>query len=394
MPLKPKAPDQLTTTARAVGRYAATRVTLVGALADLLLGLLKIITGVLGHSAALIADGIHSLSDLATDAIVLISIRLGGRAADHSHPFGHRRIETLGTLLLGFILLAVAVSLFWQNTVSLWQGQLSPTPAWPVLLVAAMSWLIKEGLFWYTIKVARAMNSALLSANAWHSRSDAFSSIVVLVGAGGAMLGFWWLDAAAALLVAVLITAISLQLLKRSLAELIDTAIPESQQQSYRQLILQTQGILAVNELRSRTSGGKVLLELKLEVSPRLSASEAHWLGMQVKQHLQQQFGEIGDILVHINSPAKTPPLVEATQNIRPALMTALNQLLRRYQLDADDVELILYYQQPIQANFLLSSKAQPLIDRLSASELLQQLHQLWPPAAQLEIRFYLKKAD
>ncbi|KKO44002.1 hypothetical protein WG68_17555 [Arsukibacterium ikkense] len=372
----------------------AAKVTLIGALFDLALGVLKIITGILGHSAALIADGIHSLSDLATDAVVLLSIRLGGRAADKSHPFGHRRIETLGTVLLGLILLAVALSLLWHNTISLWQGQLSPTPAWPVLLVAVLSWFIKEGLYWYTIKAARAMNSDLLSANAWHSRSDAFSSIVVLIGAGGAMLGFWWLDAVAALLVAILIAAISLQLLKRSLAELIDTAIPEPQQQGYRQHILQTQGILAVNELRSRTSGGKVLLELKLEVAPRLSASEAHWLGTQVKQQLQQQFSEIGDILVHINSPATETATAESTLNIRPALTAALNQLLLRYQTDADNIELILYYQDPIRANVLLSSNARQLVDSVSASELLQQLQQLWPPAAQLQIHFYLKKAD
>lgn len=372
----------------------AAKVTLIGALYDLVLGVLKIITGILGHSAALVADGIHSLSDLATDAVVLLSIRLGGRAADRNHPFGHRRIETLGTVLLGLILLAVALSLFWHNTVTLWLGQPSPTPAWPVLLVAALSWFIKEGLYWYTINAARAMNSDLLSANAWHSRSDAFSSIVVLIGAGGAMLGFWWLDAVAALLVAVLISAISLQLLKRSLAELIDTAIPEPQQQGYRQHILKTQGILAVNELRSRTSGGKVLLELKLEVAPRLSASEAHWLGNQVKHQLQCQFSEIGDILVHINSPATTTPTAEPALNIRPPLTAALNQLLHRYQLDADDVELILYYQDPIQANILLSSNAQQLVNNLSTGELLQQLQQLWPAASQLQIHFYLKKTD
>ncbi|MCC5827371.1 cation diffusion facilitator family transporter [Alkalimonas sp.] len=372
----------------------ASQVTLVGAAFDALLGVVKVITGVFGHSAALVADGIHSLSDLATDAVVLVSIRLGGRAADTSHPFGHRRIETLGTVLLGFILLAVAFSLLWQNSVTLLHAQISQTPTWPVLLVAALSWLVKEGLYWYTIKAARAMNSDLLSANAWHSRSDAFSSIVVLMGAGGAMLGFWWLDAVAALLVAVLIGAISLQLLKRSLAELIDTAVPEPQQQSYRQHILQTQGILAVNALRSRTSGGKVLLELKLEVAPRLSASEAHWLGTQVKQQLQQQFPEIGDILVHINSPAIETPAAEQTQHIRPALSDAIRQLLLFYQLDADDFELNLYYQEPIRANILLSSKAQSLFDSVSYSELVQQLQQLWPPARNLQIHFYLAKTD
>ncbi|SEA46878.1 cation diffusion facilitator family transporter [Alkalimonas amylolytica] len=372
----------------------ATKVTLIGSVADLLLGLLKIMTGIVGHSAALVADGIHSLSDLATDAVVLISIRLGGKAADQNHPFGHRRIETLGTVLLGLMLLAVALGLLWQNSLTLLQGQGNTVPTWPVLLVAALSWLVKEGLYWYTIKAARAMGSDLLSANAWHSRSDAFSSIVVLMGAGGAMLGIWWLDAVAALLVAVLIGLISVQLLKRSLAELIDTAIPEQQQQSYRQLILQTDGIHAINALRSRTSGGKVLLELKLEVAPRLSASEAHWLGHQVKQQLKQQFAEIGDILVHINSPASSLPEQQASSSLRPAMQQAMETLLQSYQLEATDAEFFLYCQQPVRIDILLSPKAQTKLAEIGTKQLQHQLQQIWPQSKQLHIHFYQEKSD
>ncbi|MDP4529518.1 cation diffusion facilitator family transporter [Alkalimonas delamerensis] len=372
----------------------ASKVTLVGALFDALLGVVKIITGLLGHSAALVADGVHSLSDLATDLVVLISIRLGGRAPDQNHPFGHRRIETLGTMILGLMLLAVAIGLVWQNAFSLWQGQSSTVPTWPVLLVAGLSFGIKEGLYWYTIKTARSLQSELLSANAWHSRSDALSSIVVLLGAGGAMLGVWWLDAVAAMLVAVLIGWISLQLLTGSLAELIDTAVSIEQQQAYRAQILQTQGILAINALRSRTSGGKVLLELKLEVAPRLSASEAHWLGQQVKQQLKKQFTEIGDILVHINSPASTLPEQLTSSSIRPALQQAMETLLQRYQLEAADAEVFLYYQQPIRADILLSSQAQARFAKISTRQLLHQLQHIWPQSRQLQIRFYQLKAD
>lgn len=372
----------------------ASKVTLVGALFDALLGVVKIITGLLGHSAALIADGVHSLSDLATDVVVLISIRLGGRAPDQNHPFGHRRIETLGTVILGLMLLAIALGLVWQNALFLWQGQDSTVPTWPVLLVAGLSFSIKEGLYWYTIKAAHALQSELLNANAWHSRSDAFSSIVVLLGAGGAMLGVWWLDAVAAVLVAVLIGMISLQLLAGSLAELIDTAIPEQQQQSYRQLIVQTDGIHAINSLRSRTSGGKVLLELKLEVAPRLTASEAHLLGTQVKQQLQQQFPEIGDILVHINSSASEVSSSLQALNIRPALTRAIDQLLHSYQLNSNDVELNLYYQSPIQVDILLNAKAQQALHDVPQQQLEQQLQLLWPIAKTLNIRFYLLKTS
>lgn len=372
----------------------ASKTTLVGALFDTLLGVLKIITGVFGHSAALVADGVHSLSDLATDLVVLISIRLGGRAPDQSHPFGHRRIETLGTVLLGLMLLAIALGLAWQNALSLWQGQGSTVPTWPVLLVAGLSFGIKEGLYWYTIKAAHALHSELLSANAWHSRSDAFSSIVVLLGAGGAMLGVWWLDAVAAVLVALLIGWISLQLLTSSLAELIDTAIPMEQQQAYRTQIMKTQGIVAINALRSRTSGGKVLLELKLEVAPRLSASEAHWLGYLVKQQLKQEFTEIGDILVHINSPASTESNAPVSSAIRPALQQAIETLLQSYQLDASEAEIFLYYQHPIRADILLSSKAQTRLAEISTKQLQQQLQQIWPQSRQLHIYFYQEKSN
>ncbi len=162
-------------------KKAASRVTIIGMILDAVLGLIKVIAGALFHSQALLVDGIHSFTDVASDLVVLGVMRVSRKEPDQDHPYGHQRIETFGTLVLGSILIAVGAALAWENTLRLIEGKADIVPGWPVLLAAAVSVASKEWIYHYTRRVGLAIRSDLILANAWHSRSDALSSVVVLI---------------------------------------------------------------------------------------------------------------------------------------------------------------------------------------------------------------------
>ncbi len=279
----------------------ARRVTLVGAFFDGLLGLLKVVAGTLVGSAALVADGIHSFSDLVTDGFVLAATHFGHQAPDRNHPYGHGRIETLATLWLGSVLIFVAGGIAWASVMRLFTGAPIPTPgAWAILL-AVVALGIKEWLYHYTLRTARRIGSKLLEANAWHSRTDALSTVVVLVGLVGAQFGHGWLDAVAAVLVALLVGKIGGRLLWESSQELIDTALPESEQAAMRQEGERVPGVHGIHDLRTRTVGGNVLLDLHIVVPPRVTVSEAHEIGNEVSRRLRRAFPDLHDVTFHID---------------------------------------------------------------------------------------------
>ncbi|WP_355660999.1 cation diffusion facilitator family transporter [Halomonas salifodinae] len=279
----------------------ARRVTLVGAFFDGLLGLLKVVVGFLVGSAALVADGIHSFSDLVTDGFVLAATHFGHQAPDRNHPYGHGRIETLATLWLGSVLIFVAGGIAWASAVRLFTGTPIPAPGLWAILLAVVALGIKEWLYHYTLRTARRIGSKLLEANAWHSRTDALSTVVVLVGLIGAQLGHGWLDAVAAVLVALLVGKIGGRLLWESSQELIDTALPESEQAAMRQEGQRVPGVHGIHDLRTRTVGGNVLLDLHIVVPPRVTVSEAHEIGNEVSRRLRQAFPDLHDVTFHID---------------------------------------------------------------------------------------------
>ncbi len=185
---------------------------MIGAVIDFALGIAKIVVGIIGHSQGLVADGVHSLSDLATDAIVIWAAKQGTREADSEHPYGHERIQTVATVLLGLALIAVAIGIAYDAISRLFHPESLAAPTTLTLIVAAISIIAKEGIYHYTIRVARRIRSKLLTANAWHSRSDALSSVVVLLGILGAMAGLSYLDAVAAVIVAAMIAHVAWRL--------------------------------------------------------------------------------------------------------------------------------------------------------------------------------------
>jgi cation diffusion facilitator family transporter len=298
-------------------RYSEVRnITLIGAGIDLLLGVAKLVVGTLAHSQALIADGVHSLSDLATDFLVLFAAKHAHRAADAEHPYGHGRIETLATVVLGVALILVAVGIIFDAARRLQEPDQLLQPGLLALLVALFSVLAKEAIYQYTARVARRLRSKMLMANAWHSRTDAISSIVVMIGVAGVMAGYPYLDAVAAIAVALMIAKIGWDLLWKSAQELIDTALDPKEVEAIRQTIVAVEGVRDCHMLRTRVSGSDSLVDVHIMVDPMLSVSEGHQIGEAVRLRLVAELEHVSDVTVHIDpeddeagSPSNRLPL-------------------------------------------------------------------------------------
>jgi cation diffusion facilitator family transporter len=283
-------------------KQAASRVTVIGMVLDAVLGLFKMVTGTLFHSHALVVDGIHSFTDVASDLMVLGVMRVSRQAPDEDHPYGHQRIETFGTLLMGSLLIAVGAALAWENVQRLLTDDLTSSPGWPVLAVALLSVVGKEWIFRYTRKVGQEIRSDLIIANAWHSRTDAFSSGIVVLSTIGAMLGYLWLDTLAAVVVAGIIIHMGWSFGWSSIKELVDTGLSVEDTERLLAIAGDIEGVRDVHELRSRRMGDDILLDVHLVVRPDISVSEGHQVGMRVVGAMRKELDNICDINFHIDA--------------------------------------------------------------------------------------------
>ena len=326
-------------------RYRDIRVvTLVGAVVDLLLGAAKIVVGLAAGSQALIADGVHSFSDLATDFLVLFAAKHAQRKADIEHPYGHGRIETVATVVLGLSLVLVAVGISYDAVSRLLEPGLLLHPGVLALVVAVISVVSKEIIYQYTARASRRLRSKMLLANAWHSRTDAISSVVVVIGVVGTMAGFQYLDAVAAVVVALMIAKIGWDLLWKSLQELIDTALEPEQVAEISDTIMSVHGVRACHMLRTRHSGSDVLADVHILVDPALSVSEGHQIGETVRRRLLDTNDDVSDVTVHIDpeddelaSPCDHLPL-------RNEILRRLDEQWQELDLGADLDKVVLHY--------------------------------------------------
>ncbi len=295
--------EHLSSAAARTDRYRQVRkVTLVGAVVDLILGVMKLIVGFLASSQALIADGFHSLSDLTTDVLVLFAAKHAHREADEEHPYGHGRIETAATVGLGVVLIGVGAVITYDAVDRMFHPERLLHPGAGALLVAALSVVSKEIIYRYTIRYARRLRSSLLHANAWHSRSDALSSIAVIVGVSGAMAGLPYIDAVAAVVVALMIAKIGWDLGWSSVRELVDTALDAEQVADIRDTIMSVDGVRELHLLRTRQMGGKALVDVHLILEdPTVSVSEGHQISETVRSRLIRNDDDIIDVTVHID---------------------------------------------------------------------------------------------
>ncbi len=284
-------------------RYHRTRfIGLCGGLKNIVLAGLKIIFGITGHSHALLADGIHSLSDLIVDSVVIIAAKFGSKAADEDHPYGHGRIETAATVLLALILAIAAASIIINAITTIATPYPHIAPSYYVLWVALSSVLLNELLYYATKRVAKQVKSKLLMTNAWHHRSDSASSIAVALGVVGVWLGFPKLDAIAAIIVALMIFKIAWNFGWHSIRELVDTALTSEETKKIKLFIKEIPGVKAIHQLRTRSIAGSIFCDVHVLVDPRISVSEGHYIGQEVNKRLIAAFPDITDVIVHIDT--------------------------------------------------------------------------------------------
>jgi len=317
-----------------------SRVTYVAAIVNLFLSIIKIGVGILGQSAALIADGIHSLSDLVSDGLVLIAIKLGSREADHDHPYGHRRFETLATVILGTALIIVAVGIAWDVWHRFTHPELLMSPNLDTLGIALVSILANEWLYHFTKRVAKQTRSKLLLANAWHHRSDAISSVVVLFGIGAVLLGYPWADAIAAVIVALMVGKIGVNLVLESIKELVDTSLPDELVAEIRTVVEETEGVRGVHLLRSRQMGEDAYIDAHIVVNPRISVSEGHIIGDNVHDNIIAEFDDVVDVLVHIDPEDDEYSEKYGKPLSRQQIMGYINDYLEELNQHIQDVNL------------------------------------------------------
>ncbi|MBR6181081.1 MAG: cation transporter [Prevotella sp.] len=287
------------------------QVTLVGGAANVVLLLVKFLAGIFGHSAAMLADAVHSLSDFVTDIIVLVFIHISSKPQDKDHDYGHAKYETLATTLIGFALLLVAGGILYSGATKIigwWNGETLVAPGMLAFWVALLSIVIKEAVYRYTTVKARKLDSQALEANAWHHRSDALSSVGTAIGIGGAIfLGQRWtvLDPLASIVVSLLIVKVAFDLLGNGIGDLTERSLPDNIEQEMLSLVSTLPGVVEPHNLRTRRLGNHYAIELHIRMDGDITLREAHDKATEVEHLLRDRYGKETHIAVHVEPKAE-----------------------------------------------------------------------------------------
>lgn len=282
------------------------KVTIVGFFVNLLLTIAKVIAGIIGKSSAMVADGIHSLSDFATDIIVLVFVKYSSKDLDQDHKYGHGKFETFATMIIAFALLAVGIGIFWSGlnkVIAALKGEIIEQPGIIALYAALVSIVSKEALYWYTVNTGKKVNSQAVIANAWHHRSDAFSSIGTALGISGAIfLGEKWrvLDPIAGIIVSFFIIKVAWDIAKPSIKELLESSLPEETENEISDLIKNVQGVKNFHKLKTRKIGNTYAIEAHVRVDKDLSVEASHNIASEIEKLLREKFGIQTHIGIHI----------------------------------------------------------------------------------------------
>lgn len=282
------------------------KVTIVGSIVNFLLLVFKFFAGIAGHSAAMLADAVHSLSDFITDIVVIVFVRIAGKPEDKGHDYGHGKYETLATAIIGLLLLCVGFGIFWNGASSIYTflrgGQLE-SPGVVALVAALVSIVSKEILYQYTVVQGKKLNSQAVVANAWHHRSDALSSIGTAIGIGGAiLLGDHWrvLDPIAAVVVSFFIMKVSVQLLIPCVDELLERSLPDDVEKEIEQTVLSFPGVSQPHHLRTRRIGNYYAIELHVRMDGKITLEEAHSTATAIENKLKEMFGKGTHVGIHV----------------------------------------------------------------------------------------------
>ena len=282
------------------------QVTLAGGAVNVVLLVFKFVAGFLGHSAAMVADAVHSLSDFVTDVIVMVFVHISGKPKDKSHDYGHGKYETLAMTIIGFALLTVAIGIVYGGFTKIWgwwNGQQLEAPGMLALWAALLSILLKEAVYRYTMMVAHQVDSQALEANAWHHRSDALSSIGTAIGIGGAIfLGQRWtvLDPVASVIVGFFIIKVSIELLRRGIGDLMEQSLPDEIETEILQLAASVDGVVDPHDLRTRRIGSHYAIELHILMPGDIPLRQAHDKASEIEDILRRHYGPETHVAVHV----------------------------------------------------------------------------------------------
>lgn len=345
-------------------RFAAARKsTWVSIFINLALTILQVLAGFFGKSQSLMADGLHSLADLLSDILVLFANRHGNKHADANHPYGHARIETAASLILGASLAALGVGLLVAAGMRLQHPEqvqaVHPFTLWIALIALAA----KEGMFRYMLAVAQKVRSQMLVANAWHARSDAASSLVVIIGIVGNLLGYTFLDLVAAAVVGVMIAYMGIQFARDAMLELVDTGLDEEEVRAIRNTLKAVPGVIGLHELRTRKMADHALVDAHIMVDPKISVSEGHYIAEAARIAVLKAH-HVMDVMVHIDSEddAQAKPSIHLPQ--RHLLLAHLNSRLGD-PLPADTHVVLHYLGGKVEAELLLPASGDlPLLQQ------------------------------
>uniref|UniRef100_Q479I8 Cation efflux protein n=1 Tax=Dechloromonas aromatica (strain RCB) TaxID=159087 RepID=Q479I8_DECAR len=317
------------TTSPADRAVEAQKATWVSVAVNLVMTVIQLIVGWLAHSQSLVAHGLHSFSDLLSDFLVIYASRQSAHPADEAHPYGHARMETAATLVLGASLTLIGGGILWESGMRLQHIEALPTVELSALWVAIATVVSKEALYRYLIRVAERLRSQLLIANALHTRADAASALVVVVGIGGALLGWSFLDLLAAALMGFMILRMGAGLAWGAIKELIDTGLDESQVEAIRATLRETPGVRGLHQLRTRRMAHQALVDTHVQVDSRISVSEGHRIAESARARVLREHPEVLDVLVHIDPEDDMDPAVfSARLPGREALLAELKPLL------------------------------------------------------------------
>ena len=329
-------------------RYQLSKkITSVSIFINTILVIIKMAAGLIGNSSALFADGIHSLSDLLSDAMILFAAKHASKSADIEHPYGHERIETVATIILAELLIIIGGSIAY-HAVSHWHNKALTLPSYLTIYIAIISILANEWLFHYTISAAKKSNSDLLATNAWHSRSDVYSSMVILIALVGGSFGFLWMDLIASVIVACIIIRIGFKWGYKSFSELIDTSVDRKTLIQIRRLLSLIEGVKKLNCLRTRKMAGHIMIDVHILVDEAISASESYFLGECIRSTLAYNISNIKEIVVCVD-------VTERSENFTyPNYLAISRKLIEEqlfafigrigYKINKTEIELSIYY--------------------------------------------------
>ena len=281
----------------------ANRVSLITIFENLILTALKLFAGVWAHSSAMISDAIHSASDVFSTVVVIIGVKLASKEADKEHPYGHERMECVAAILLSMVLFITGLSIGIDAAKTILEGDYSQieVPGMLALVAAIISIVTKEAMYWYTRYYAKKIDSSALMADAWHHRSDAFSSVGALIGIGGAMIGYPVMDAVASLVIFVFIAKAAFEIFKDAMGKMVDRACDEEMEQSLFNCAMEHEEVKGVDMLQTRIFGNKIYVDIEILVDGSYTLQKAHEIAEEVHDKIEQNFPKVKHIMVHVN---------------------------------------------------------------------------------------------